>query len=130
MLLLWNSRTSRKSCERKIKDSKELKINVGQYGESMRVQGAAGGKRVVGLETVVGKRMEIKRKEINEATSKKEKKGLGNNVGDGGSESSSNIQDIERVGEEGSEQKKEAKVTHGKGRSGKKDQMVKGFKGK
>lgn len=33
-----------KSCERKIKDSKELKINEGQYGESIRVQGAAGGK--------------------------------------------------------------------------------------
>lgn len=36
----------------------------------------------------------------------------------------------ERVGEEGSEQKKEAKVTHGKGRNRKKDQMVKGFKRK
>lgn len=81
---------------KKKKDSKELKINEGQYGESMRVQGAAGGKRVVGLKTVVGKRMEIKRKEIDEATSNKEKKGLGNNVGERGSESSSNIQDMER----------------------------------
>lgn len=40
--------------------------------------------------------MEIKRKEIDEATSKKEKKGLGNNVGDGVPECSSNIQDMER----------------------------------
>lgn len=62
----------------------------------MRVQGAVGGKRVVVLEAVVGKRMEIKWKGIDKATSKKEKKGLGNSVGEGGSESSNNIQDMER----------------------------------
>lgn len=40
--------------------------------------------------------MEIKKKGIDKATSKKEKNGLENSVGEEGSESSSNIQDMER----------------------------------
>lgn len=99
-----------KSCERKLTYSKDSMINEGQYGEWMRVQGVTGGKRVGGVQTVIGKKAEIGKEMTNVGDLRKENEEAGNRKGGEGQDRSSINEKSERMKGNGKEQKKEEKL--------------------